>query len=156
MHRNIKLHAFAICCISAIVLMMYMVMRPSTASQQAASPYATGERYVRIDTASWGLNCNQEITRLNANRKSDSPEKPYALAASNNVTLQLGELCNGRLVCNFNADATTLDSDPLKSCFKQLLVSYRCFSIDRLWHLKLSQGDAVEIDCNEAADADRK
>jgi hypothetical protein len=31
-------------------------------------------------------------------------------------------------------------------------ISYRCFSIDRLRHSKVDQGDSLTLDCNESAD----
>lgn len=157
MQHNLKFHAIAIGSICLIVIVLFLIMRPNTDAPAEVSPYATGDRYVRVESATWGLNCNQEINRLRqSSQKTDADDQPYHTATLNNVALQVGELCNGRLVCDFNADATTLQEDPLTSCYKQLEISYRCFSIDRLWRLTFNQGDNAHIDCNPSADASRK
>lgn len=174
MRHNFKIHAIAITSITAIVVLVYLVSRPST-QPAVVSPFATGDRYVRIDSADWGLNCNTEIQRLitappapksvdpKPSPSSAAPERPTAtavaapleLATPNNVTLRLSDLCNGRMVCTQPVTAQTMALDPLPSCFKELHVSYRCFSIDRLWHQNYDQGDTMTIDCNEEADKDR-
>jgi len=150
MRGNMKFHAMAIGSICVIVTLLYLVMGPSKAP--ADDGMAHGDRYVSVFTASWGLNCNSEITRLRSQAVTINPDgsaqpRPE-LVTPNNVLLPVGEICNGRLRCNFPVNAAVLGVDPLLSCYKELEVSYRCFSIDRLWTKKFSQGDTLSIDCS--------
>lgn len=156
MQNNLKFHAIAIGSICLIVIVLFFIMQPETRAPVETSPYATGDRYVRIDSASWGMNCNQEISRrMRQPRDAEATDKPLQLVSTNNVLLQMGELCNGRMVCQLSANSDILQEEPLSSCFKQLEVTYRCFSIDKLWRVQANQGDELIIDCKPEADAER-
>ncbi len=66
----------------------------------------------------------------------------------NNALEAVGNVCNGALACDLRADDESLGVSPLRSCFKRLVVSYRCFNFDRLNTLDVGQGEHLRIDCS--------
>lgn len=156
--NHMKFHMMAIGAISVIIVILFIIMRPK---QEEVDPtIATGDRAVEIVSATWGLNCNAEITRMKKAQPvqlddSGAATNNLSLVTPNNVLGAVQAICKGRVICNFNVDTQTLQSDPLPSCFKQLEIGYRCFNIDRLWKTKANLNESLSIDCNKEADKDR-
>lgn len=168
-YRHLHTHAIAIGIICLVVVVLFFMMKPAP-QQVQLNPFATDDNYIRVDSASWGLNCNEEIHRLNSELDEEEfvaePPPPAAaklgaapapapapqkkirpLVTGNNATLRMGELCNGRSQCEIVLNPQLFESDPLPSCFKQLTLSYRCTSFDRLRRIELAQGAPLKLDC---------
>lgn len=157
MPRNMKFHAIAVSIICVVITILYLIIGPT--SSKPDDGMATGDRYIQIVSASWGLNCNSYITeamRLQQTRALSGNETPLTLVSPNNALPVLSEQCNGRLQCDIVATAEGVGSEPLRTCFKQLALSYRCFTLDRAWSLTLSQGERITLNCSASADATRK
>lgn len=164
MKRQWKFHAMAMLIISGVILLLYAYMQSSKPAAVAASNQNT--RSIEIVSATWGMNCNDLIKKENEKRlryklrpqdleqlhPDDRPVslEPMPIVVTNNVLKQVGELCNGKEHCAFSASDMALKSEPVSSCFKHLVVSFRCFSFDRLWKLGVGQGDNFIIDCHAA------
>ena len=153
--KSMKFHAMAVGIICVVVTLLYFLMVPK---EQA--PYdpdqASGDRFVRVVDASWGLNCNTEINRLRSQGLTTVGEgdkkRPLTLVQPNNAMYAVTQLCNEKIKCSILATNETMDLDPLSSCYKDLVVGYRCFSVDRKWTRKAEQGTLLAIDCSEGVD----
>lgn len=154
--KSLKFHALALGCICAVIVLLYFLIGPKN-SGVVVDPYSpTGDRYVRIVDATWGLNCNPEINRLRSMGKTTTgegdDERPLELVKPNNVLYAVTRICEDKIACDILAINATLDLDPLSACYKELVVGYRCFSVDRKWTRKTEQGTILKIDCNEGVD----
>jgi hypothetical protein len=161
MPRNYRFHIIALSIICSVITAMYLVVGPKQAPSQTVEVKDPNDRVISIYSATWGENCNLLINqsirdreRMPAKRdeKNDRAEKkPLVPVPFNNVLKQVGDECNGKLSCSVRASVGTFDNDPLQSCFKNLVVGYRCFSFDRIWNVETKQGDLLKIDCEEKA-----
>jgi hypothetical protein len=152
MRTQIKFHALAILAIAAIVIVAYLAAgntKTVANSNQSASSIA-------IAGATWGLNCNTAITQAIEARSAAPLEaggatnEPLTPVTANNVLSALGRLCNDKPDCAVKASSAVLGHDPMHSCFKRLLVSYRCFNVDALHTRDIGQGEMLTINCSES------
>jgi hypothetical protein len=156
MRKNMKFHAIAIGSICLIITVLFLVMGPKEAAAPVDPNTPSGDRYIRIYSATYGQNCNPDITRLRSepvklNDDGTMPELPQ-LVQRDNALLALSSLCDGRLSCTTTLSDEALKVDPVPRCYKQLKLSYRCYTIDRLWAKEFNQGDTLTIDCHEGAE----
>jgi len=150
-----KFHAIAVGIICVLIVILYLIIVPDE-----VAPYdpdeATGNRFVQIVDATWGMNCNPEITRLrklgHRTTGEGKSQRPLDLVTLNNAIYPVTELCNNKIKCNILATNDTMQADPLSACYKQLVVGYRCFSVDRKWTKKTDQGTIMTIDCSPNVD----
>lgn len=168
MRRNLKFHTIAIVSIVSIVTVLFFWIGPDLSVPE--SEQARGDRYIQIYNATWGTNCNPYINAAMKAQKQQSlkgkaqpqenntiaPDAPIETdlkpATLNNVLTAVSDRCNGRLACDMLVTSENLGLEPMVSCFKRLLVSYRCFELDRLWNLDLGQGENLVINCRTDAD----
>lgn len=165
MMRKWRLHIIGLSSIISIVVIMFWA---SGALNEPAKPITvggtnrfTGERFVQITSASWGLNCNKTIE--NHNRKVQAAERDYnhegelpeyiELVQTDNALLSLSRMCDGRLGCKISKiNTTNLKLEPLPiRCTKMLDVSYRCFEIDRAHEVSVKQNKELYINCRTEA-----
>lgn len=162
MQKNFKFHAIAIAIICVLVVVLYLAVGPRASGPTGAPTPKSGERQVRIYSASWGLNCNEEIDRL-ANdgpatyQRDDKgnvlPPKRYSKVAPDNVLERVSLLCNNHYSCEIRADSDLLGINPIDVCYKDLVVTYRCEAFEPPKTLTLNQGDTQIIDCQKPAHA---
>lgn len=163
--RKNRTHLIAISTISLVIIVIFVLMQPKHVPQQQQQQLM-GDRYIQIYSATWGEACNKYIDDAIANPpppKRDSKGKLVEVklptrVAADNVLDAVSNACNGKLNCSIQASSAALGVEPLATCYKDLIVSYRCFTLDRLWPTKTRQGDILNIDCKEktpepAADA---
>jgi len=148
--KNLKFHLIAIGTISFIVVVLFAIMKP--VNQPAIDPnLPTGDRYIRMDSATFGQNCNPIIAQERKKplqRNEDGTLQPAPkLVQRNNALLALSSLCDGKLQCSTPVSEDLFQSGVNARCYRKLQYSYRCFSIDRLWVKELNEGDTLTIDC---------
>lgn len=160
MIKNAKFHATAISIIIAVVIVLYMLIGPSTAPQQDANaPLPENARYIRIASATWGKNCNPTIADELVARSSKPPakdekgniiqQKQLMHVAADNVLSQVKSLCDGKLTCEVPATVAAMAGvDPLESCFKRLAINYRCARLDAVSSKEVDQEQSIQIDCS--------
>ena len=149
----------ALTLITGVIFVVYTIAAPKPAPAPVLEPQSS--HAIEVYQATWGLRCNDEITRALQRRqfapveKDEKgqviPPKPLALVQPNNVLSPVSEACNGKLACQIDASPERLGVDPLESCYKELNVQYRCFTYDRLQIAKAEQGTTLTIDCRENA-----
>lgn len=151
--KHLKFHLFAIAAISLLIIVLYMLFGPTPNNN--GEP-ALGDNYIRIDNATWGKNCDpyiaqgqQEWRPPAADDKNPAPQPSYA--QHNNALESIRKLCEGLATCRLRVDNATMGVDPLRSCYKRLVMGYRCTTFDRLWTRDLGQGDVLTIDCRPGA-----
>ena len=153
--RNLKTHLVSIAIISAVVIVIYAVFAPHDV-KSGTQNQLQGDRYIQIDSASWGVNCNPYIDDA---LRSWKPSETPALAAKNpkphrvnpdNALAPISNACNGKMTCAFEANPEFFGDDPMTSCPKKLEVRYRCFAFDKLTIKEFNPGGEVRIDCTEA------
>lgn len=153
--KSLKFHAMAIAAICAVIVILYAIMKPEPVA--TADPNApVGDYYVRIVDATWGQNCNTEIQYLRqrgplpaANSEAEPLPEPVK---PNNVLQAVTDYCGKGVTCSLLADGSVLQTEPLASCYKELTVGYRCFSVDRKWSRTVEQGQTLVIDCHPEID----
>lgn len=151
---RIQFHILAISVIVLVVSSIYALgvgQEPLTADQLALA----GGKIIAIESATWGQQCNPQITEAIKERASRPVSKtgatePLKLVEQNNVLEAVGKACNGKVSCDLRASASELGFDPLGSCYKRLVVRYRCFQFDRLTTLDINQGERLSINCLQA------
>lgn len=150
----------AIGSITAVVLVMYLLIGPKSADEQKT--VFAGTNYVQINSATWGLNCNQHIDyaikEAQAERAAAPLEKRKDIqipepVARNNVLSHMSELCNGKEVCSFLVESDIIGIDPVYSCYKELQLTYRCYDVDKLRSITFKQGDMLKLDCTPTTPA---
>ena len=164
MRKQWKFHAMAILIICGVISLVFAYMQTQ---QPKAVPAAPGsDRAIEMVSATWGNNCREMIAKENERRlrlrlrpqdleqlhPDDRPKStdPMTQVTPDNVLPTLRELCDGKLTCEFIANAMVLKNEPHEACFKHLNLQYRCFAFDRLWRINVGQSDTVTIDCHEA------
>jgi hypothetical protein len=154
MRRNQKIHAIAITSICVLVTIIYVVLTPAPST----SPQPTGDRSIEIFDATWGKNCNPSIIApthtpppATADNSVATASKKLTPVQDDNVLTTVSTACNGKLSCQLKATSDTLGVEPIQSCYKYLVVRYRCFSYDRAWDVTTHQGETLTIDCNAAS-----
>ncbi len=154
--KSLKFHALALGSICAVIIVLFLLIGPKELDAPIDPNRPTDDRYVRITDATWGLNCNAEITRLrglgHTTTGEGDNERPLTLVQPNNAIYAVTALCEDKLSCDILAINETMDIDPLAACYKELIVGYRCFSVDRKWTKKTEQGSTLTIDCHEGVD----
>ncbi len=148
---NWKIHGSVIGVMFVLITVMYFIMKPGT-------PVTTGENlgdnYIRISEAHWGLNCNENykayLRRKAAlgNKPAEGPEPQPVL--KNNILPRLSSLCDIKSKCEFVANSITL-GEAYQYCTKDLYISWRCTTYERLRTFKGYEGDTVSIDCSPSA-----
>lgn len=154
--KSLKFHALALGIICVVIILLYLLIGPKAAGIAVDPNRPTGDRYVRIVDATWGLNCNAEIARLRnlgtTTVGEGDNQRPLEPVKPNNALYAVTALCEDKLACNIPATKEAMGLDPLAACYKDLVIGYRCFSIDRKWTRKVEQGTILTIDCNEGVD----
>lgn len=154
--KPLKFHIIAIACICLIVVVLYQFIGPKPSAGTAL--LQTGDRYLRVASASWGLNCNDAISEAKKSRETVGlrkdeygqviPEAPLKPMQPDNALDAVKKLCDGKLVCEVFATSEVLGFEPMESCFKTLTLGYRCFEMDRLKINQTGQGELARIDCS--------
>lgn len=159
-----KFHASVIGIITLLLLGMYLLFK-SGPDATVVTTITSGTR-MRIDSASWGLNCNelysiykqreQEMARAQKStgqgKAPAAPKSPATIISPNNVLDKVKELCEGKPKCSFPANAAVL-GDVFSNCSKTLEVGWRCFNYDKLHTQTVQNGASLTIDCDAKDDA---
>lgn len=159
MLKNLKFHIIAISIICVLVVGLSQLM----GSSHSAAPQAPerGDRYVRVVSATWGLNCNPFIEEAKRARATSAlptddkgnviPQEPIKEMALDNILSTAKTMCDGKISCQIMATSDVLGLDPMDSCFKKLNLNFRCFEMDRLKTTETNQGEMLKIDCSTPA-----
>lgn len=159
-----KFHASVIGIITLLLLGMYLLFKSSP--EQTVVTTTTSATQMRIESASWGLNCNalysiykqreQEMARNQKNAQPGkapaAPKSPATIISQNNVLDTVKKLCEGKAKCAFPANAAVL-GDVFSNCSKVLEISWRCFNYDKLRTQTVQNGSPLTIDCDAKDDA---
>lgn len=145
---NWKIHGSVIGIMFVVITIMYFAFQPKSPQTIINQ---LGDNYIRINEAHWGLNCNenykayQRRKRTMPPQQTDAPEpKPVV---RNNVLPRMSELCDIKAKCEFTADSATL-GEAYQYCTKELNLSWRCTTYDRLRTYNGYENDRVVIDCS--------
>ncbi len=163
MVKNAKFHATAISIIILVIIVLYLLIGPKQASQSADAPLQPTDHYVRIASASWGLNCGPYVADAIRARASMPLTKdasgnvvtqpPITQPTPNNVLDAVKAMCDGKRACQIPVNSGALGLEPLQVCYKKFEVGYRCYEMDRLTTKEVDQGQTVTLDCRpQAAD----
>ena len=162
MAQNMKFHALALTALCGVVSVAYYFVGPQQ-QPQVAPGTVTGDRYIQIDSATWGEECNRYIkeaidARNSAPIPKDSTGKPLPqpelnMVTHDNVLPAVSNLCNGKLTCDVSPSSDWLGIEPMASCFKKLAIGYRCFAYDRLSTVSIDQHKNNTIDCSPNANS---
>lgn len=156
-----KFHLLAVGVICTIITVVYTVSKPDPAQTPTVDPELAAGRSVEIASATWGEGCNEFMNELNRTTRSKpveldengqpKPQTIYTLATYNNVLERVTNACKGQISCSITPSDDALGVTPLHSCAKQLKITYRCYSFDRLWEATIDGGQTHTIDCHAAA-----
>lgn len=148
-----KFHASVIGVISVALLGGYLLFKPSTQQAAALPDAAHPSTQLRIQSASWGLNCNSlyDLYRQRAASSTPDPAQevntaPPVRISVNNVLEKVKGLCDAQEQCTLEATSSAM-GEIFSDCSKELEVTWRCFNYDKLHTKKVSNGDTIEIDC---------
>lgn len=158
-----KFHASVIGIITLLLMGMYLLFKSSP--EQTVVTTITSATQMRIESASWGLNCNalysiykqreQDMARNQKNAQpidpSLVPKSPATIISPNNALDTVKTLCEGKPKCEFPANATVL-GDVFSNCSKVLDISWRCFNYDKLRTQTVQNGSLLTIDCDAKED----
>ena len=150
--KHLKFHAAALTAICSLIVVLYVLLGPK---DTGPAEEVIGDRFVTIDNATWGKNCDPYIQsaindwRMPAPGEKGLPKPAYA--QYNNARDVIRSQCDHKLSCNVLATSDTLGVEPLQACAKRLTVAYRCFQFDRLNTVETAQGATLQIDCREGA-----
>jgi hypothetical protein len=155
---NLKIHLISLGIICGVIILIYSMM--DTAKTVDGTPQLQGDRYIQIDSATWGRNCDPAIddaikawTLPKDPKEAAKAQKPHH-AVTDNALLPISNACNGKMDCQFMADTDFIGDEPSEACYKELDLRYRCFHYDRLTVKKYNHGAQVTLDCSlPAADA---
>jgi hypothetical protein len=141
---NWKFHAIALTSIIVTITVVFLLVRnqPISPDDVAAGNFGASDRFIQIYSASYGLNCNDRIRRYRNNYQST-----FETINPNNVLLEVSRLCNGRDSCIIDVREAGFDNKTMPSCSKDLDVTFRCFSWDRLQHAVVGAYEQLVIDC---------
>ena len=149
--NNLKTHLVAITLICLVIIGLYFLLGGDK-TPKGPQPLQ-GDRYIQIDSATWGKNCDPYVDEALKKIPTVDLSKPISTrphhAAINNALLAISTACNGHLRCNFEPTTALIGDEPLANCFKHLEIRYRCFAYDHLVSLDVGQHDNVLIDCAE-------
>lgn len=163
--KHLKIHIIAVSIISAIIIALFLLLGGRNKPVIIGGPTEIiGSRFITIDSATWGRNCDEFIDQALATwtppaepTDSDTVNKDAAIkphrAALNNALPALRKACDHTITCRLPVTSESFGDNPLPSCFKRLTVGYRCFSYDRLQTLDFGEGETLSINCHEAADS---
>lgn len=161
MVKSLKFHAIAISIICVAIATYYQLSLTNSSSTAVS---LGSMRSIRIDSATWGLNCNPYIQsakqaqasaplKKNANGQVIPSEKLQPVVL-NNALKSVRKLCEGKSACELYATNDTLGLDPIEGCFKKLDVHFRCFTSDRLSIIQANQGELLKLNCVSPAASD--
>lgn len=151
-----KLHILVIAIMTTVLSLGYFLLRPDpkhTVVTQVIDPI-----HITIVEATWGLNCNPYIeerikktafsnTASKSNTTTDAKESPtFAMIKQNNVLPILQSLCDKKTQCQVTARNDVL-GNPYADCSKELYVSWRCFSYDKLHTKILNENNNFTMSC---------
>lgn len=143
---SFKIHLIVVSFIIVVVYVSWQLI--SKTPVQAPVVPAASKYSISVIHASWGLNC--------VIHKSDNGNEGYISDTSqrklqtDNVLVEVSQLCNGKLKCDIPIKAATLGADPAPECNgKALEVEYRCFSYDRPWIARGTSGK-LGINCDRS------
>lgn len=146
-----KNHILLVFMVGLIVLLMWQFMPKPEAppEEQIEETIDTGD-YVRIHSASWGLNCIDPAAQGHTDALLAKDDKVMKLRRDNVLSF-VSKQCNGKDSCEvMNSPATfdaSDDKNPQKNCEKDLEIEYRCFTFDRLWKKVSGHREPVKIEC---------
>lgn len=149
--NRFRVHAFFLTLLAILILIAYQMYR-----QRASILPDSGDVFVRISSASFGLNCRPEDLRPSADAapikalgKFADPQQDEKdkLVVQDNALSAISERCNGKTSCALTATPEALGLLVSGSCRRQLNVEYRCFSYDRPWLATIRPGETLLIDC---------
>lgn len=151
-----KVHAIVIAIITVLVLALYAVFKPSPQHTVVMADDYNPNFQLTIVTASWGLNCNALYSMYKKHEEEDAkrdqenvrPKAPAVIIQPDNVLDHTRGKCDKRSKCSLRASADEF-GDIFTSCAKDLTVSWRCFSFDKLRTATVSSGDTIDIDCEK-------
>ncbi len=151
-----KIHIVVIAIITMLILVMYALFKP----EREVITIAGGDNpnfQLRIESASWGLNCNALYNAYKARERSAAaqqqnpsarPVSPAVIIQPDNVLYKVGEKCDGHSKCTVTSSSDEFP-DVFTACSKDLVISWRCYSYDKLRSAKASSGDKIIIDCEK-------
>ncbi len=140
---------------TVILLVLYMIVKPAPTAVGVATDAGT----LHIEQATWGKNCNQLYTaykrRYDELAKTMTPQQmakktPPIIIEDNNVLDVVNGLCEHKKQCTIEANTTVL-GNMFSDCSKELYVTWRCFSYDKLHSAKTDNGETLKIDCSSAS-----
>jgi hypothetical protein len=144
--NNLKIHLFAISAICAVIIAIFFAMGGDKAPK-GPQPLQ-GDRYIQIDSSTWGRNCDPYVDEALQKWKPTTPPTPRPRRAANdNALVAVSNACNGQLKCTFKPTSEWVGDEPLASCSKYLEIRYRCFAYDPLIFMDAGEHDTVVIDC---------
>jgi hypothetical protein len=157
MQSRTKFHVMAIATICATILLVFHFKKPIEAQPAAAPTVATSARFVIIYSATWGMNCAQQVTReltlqkaqATSQQKPSTPKPAPEAPRENNALITLTNLCNNKETCAFTPTSAMLGSLNIH-CFKQLEIAYRCFEYDKIRYVSGKEDKAITINCSHA------
>lgn len=147
-----KNHIILVIMVALIALLVWQfIPKQQPVVEVAAEDPADDGHYIRIHSASWGLNCPVRTDGTTSNDSMLAPDTPVMQLKRDNVLSLISKKCNGKNECEvfntpstFNADD---DKNPDRNCDKQLEVEYRCFTFDRLWKKVIEHRKTGKITC---------
>lgn len=150
-----KFHISVIGVISVALLGSYLLFKAASPPPAVQATAAQQRTQLRIQSASWGLNCNSlyEIYKQHAASETGTdPDSPSAKAPpvripADNVLEKVRAMCDAKQACTLTANTETM-GEVFADCSKDLDVSWRCFNYDKLHSKHVHHGGTIEIDCS--------
>lgn len=141
-HHLIASSFFVVLMVGAVIL-----LQPSSNADATKGP----DRFIQVVNATWGVNCMDQVEEMRRNNTPDDDGPVPESIRRNNVLLPLTKLCNNKDTCQFKINEDYLGKAPVRSCFKQLEIQYRCFLTDTLHTTNGEDNQAIAIDCRATA-----
>jgi hypothetical protein len=152
---HFKYHVFIIVCIVTAVLGVWQMFLKAPEVVIAQTDAESGDQFIRIVRASYGLNCTNlnyvdEPNSVTSNLGYQTAKRPLSSIREDNVLLETSNACNGKIACQLTPGVNFPSLDPLPACKNKLLdVEYRCFSFDKPWRMQVKQNSVMTIDCRQ-------
>lgn len=150
-----KIHAAVILVITVLILGVFALF-DTPESQKLTLDGSNPNIRMQIQKANWGNNCNSlyeiykrraEQAEKNGDKRPPSPgQTPPVIIPENNAIGIVKGLCEGRSKCRIDANSGVL-GNVFSDCSKDLEISWRCFSYDKLRYEKAPNGGTIRIDC---------
>lgn len=143
---NWKFHLLASSIFVVLMVGAVVLLQPSS-NADAKGP----DRFIQVVNATWGVNCIEQVEEMRRTNTLDDGDPVPESIRRNNALLPLTKLCNNRETCEFKVNESYLGKPPVKSCFKELEVQYRCFLTDTLHTTNGEDNAPIAIDCRPTA-----